>query len=41
MIFKESQDGRGIGGHRVHLSLQAHQEHIYKLNSPHRAPAEH
>ena len=35
-----SQDGR-VGGPRVHLSTQIHQEYIYKWTSSHRAPTEH
>ena len=35
------QDGRGVGGHGVHLSPQIHQEYIYRWNNSHRTVAEH
>ena len=35
-----SQNGR-VGGCRIHLPTQIHQEHIYKWISSHRAPTEH
>ena len=39
--WRGGQDGGGVGGRGVHLSLQMHQEYIYKWNNSHRAPAEH
>ena len=34
------QDGRGVGGHGVHLSPQVHQEHTFRHRSACRTPAE-
>ena len=34
------QDGRGVGGHRVHLSPQIHQEYTFRHRSACRIPAE-
>ena len=38
---REFQDGGGVGGRGVHLSLQMHQEYIYRCNGSHRTPAKH
>ena len=34
------QDGRGVGGHGVHLSPQIHQEYTFRHRSACRTPAE-
>ena len=34
------QDGEKVGGCRVHLSPQMHQEYIFKCRSSHRTPAD-
>ena len=34
--YRREQDGRGVGGHGVHLSLQIYQEYTFR----HRTPAE-
>ena len=34
------QDGRGVGGHGVHLSLQIHQEYTFRHRSACKTPAE-
>ena len=34
------QDGRGVGGHGVHLSPQIHQEYIFRHRSACRTPAD-
>ena len=34
------QDGRGVGGHEVHLSPQIHQEYTFRHRSACRTPAE-
>ena len=38
--LREEQDGRGVGGHGVHLSPQIHQEHTFRHRSACRTPAE-
>ena len=37
---KREQDGRGVGGHEVHLSPQMHQEYTFRHRSACRTPAE-
>ena len=37
---REEQDGRGVGGHGVHLSPQIHQEYIFRHRSACRTPAD-
>ena len=37
---KREQDGRGVGGHEVHLSPWMHQEYTFRHRSACRTPAE-
>ena len=38
--LKEEQDGGRVGGHRVHLSPQIHQEYTFRHRRACRTPAE-
>ena len=35
-----NQDGRGVGGHALHLSPWMHQEYSYRYKISHRTPPE-
>ena len=39
-IHEGEQDGRGVGGHGVHLSPQIHEEYIFRHRSAYRTTAE-
>ena len=39
-VGRREQDGRGVGGHGVHLSPWIHQEYTFRHRSAYRTPAE-